>query len=109
MANPFDKFKEVPQKYFIEALETEVTLRHLTVDEIAELTQRLMKGVDSKGNPIINYERMGEVKLSKVSMALVDPKMTAAELGQLSSEASKAIDEILEIIDPEPVETAEGK
>ncbi len=100
MGNPFDKFKPEEEVHHIKSLGADVTLRNLTVKEVAEASTRVVKDVDSEGNPIMDFRAIAQVKLTKVSQALVKPKMTVKDLEGLGSEANEVIDEILNIVDP---------
>ena len=100
MGNPFDKFKPVETVHHIESLGAEVTLRQLTVKEVADATAAVIKEVDKDGNPIMDFKALSKIKLLKVSQALVKPKMTVSHLETLSKSASEVIDEIINIVDP---------
>jgi len=107
MENVFSKYLDNTKVHKIKALGAEVTLRDLTLKEIKDVANSMIKGTDSKGNPEIDYEKANESKLLKISMALVEPKMTVPELEALGRGASDAIDEIFAIVDPATHEATE--
>ena len=111
--NVFDKYIPTETKHAIKALDgAEVTLRKLTLKESTDLTNKLVKSVDKHGVPEMDMEAAGRSKLEKLSLAMVDPKMTVDELLALGTDASTAIDEIYAIVDPktaEAIKKAEGK
>ncbi len=82
----------------------EVQLKSLTIKEIKTIAKDMIKGSDKNGEPIIDYEKAGDSQLKKISLALVEPKMTMAELEALSNSAKDALDEILAIVDPKTAE-----
>lgn len=113
MANAFDKFKGSETKHVIKAMDGfEVTLRQLSLKEASKIANSMIKSVSKDGIPEMDIEKAGQVKLMKISAALVDPKMTVAQLEALSTDAREALDEIYAIVDPaaaEAVKNAEGK
>ena len=100
MENVFSKYLDNTSTHVIAALDAEVTLRELTLKEIKDISNSMIKGTDNKGNPEIDYEKANESKLLKISMALVEPKMSVKALESLGSGASEAIDEIFALVDP---------
>ena len=113
MTNAFSKFAPGETKHKIKALDgAEVTLRELTLKEVKELANEMIKGMDADGNPEIDYEKANSSQMTKVSMALVDPKMSVEDLEALGRGAKAAIDEIFAIVDPETsasIKAAMGK
>ncbi len=110
MANVFDKFNGVTTVHKIKALDgAEVTLRELTHKESKELLQEMVKGVDSDGNPDVDFAGALDVKLKKISLALVDPKMSFTDLEALGNSSQAALDEIYTIVDPETAAIISGK
>ena len=113
MANVFDIYAPSESKHKIKALDgAEVTLRELTLKEVKEIANGMIKGTDADGNPDIDYEKANQSQMKKVSMALVDPKMTIADLEKLGRGAKAALDEIFAIVDPDTaaaIKEAAGK
>lgn len=100
MANIFDKFVTGTKKVKIKALDNaEIEIRELTVAEGNDFYQRLVKGVKEDGSADIDFNSMMEIRLEKVALALVEPKMTVDELKALSSKANEALTEISDAID----------
>jgi hypothetical protein len=100
MANIFDKFKVNTKKVKIDALDgAEITIQELTVAQSTEFQKRVISGIDGDGKAELNYDELADIKLEKVALAMVEPKLTLEELKALSSTANKAIDEISDAID----------
>jgi hypothetical protein len=101
MSNVFDIFKGTEQHTVkIKALgDKEITYRDLTMQESDAFTSKLVTGYDEKGKPKLNYEALNQLKYDKLSLVLVDPKMTVKDLEILSAHALSAINEILELVD----------
>ena len=101
MPNVFDRFVDQTTKHKIKELGgAEITLRQITLKESQDLANELIKGVDKDGNPVINYEAANLTQIKKISLALVDPKMSLVDLENLSIEARAALDEIFALVDP---------
>lgn len=101
MSNPFNVFKAQTKKVVVKALgNAEVEIRELTVAESNELFKELFT---AEGK--YDSSKALSVRLKKVSMALVKPKMSIAELEELGVKANTAITEISDAIDAteEPV------
>ena len=113
MPNAFDKYSATETKHKIEALDgAEVTLKELTLKEVKEIANEMIKGMDADGNPIIDFEKANSSQMKKVSMALIEPKMSVADLEGLGRGAKAAIDEIFAIVDPDTakaIKDAAGK
>lgn len=98
--NPFDAFAVTERKVVIEALDNyEVTLKDLTIAEADGYNKRLLKDYTGKGDPVIDLEEATKINYEKVAKALIDPKMTVAQLQALGTQGSKAITEIVKAID----------
>ena len=97
--NPFDAYKTENKTVFIEALNSDVTYRELTMLEADNFNKRLLKNYDGKGDPTIDLEEATKINYEKVALALIEPKMTVKELQALPTSASKAIAEIAKVID----------
>ncbi len=109
MANVFSKFKGVTTTHKIKALDgEEVVLRKLTLKEDKTIANSIIKGMDKDGNPEIDYEKANESKLKKISLALVEPKMTVAALEELGTNAMDALDEIFALVDPKTAAATEA-
>ena len=96
----FDKFSLKTKKVKIKALDNaEVTIQELTIAQANDFYKRVVKGFGADGKAEINYNELGDIKLEKVAIGLVEPKMSFQELKALSNKAMPAIDEIAEAID----------
>ena len=104
MENPFDKYKIQVVDHYIESLGATVKLRELTLKQSQEFMDKAVKGVDKDDNPIVDVKAIQEARFGKVSAALVEPAMSVAQLKALGTKAKEAIAEILNIVDPLPVE-----
>ncbi len=100
--NPFDQYAIAPKDYEIKSLGATVTLRKLSLEQSQSFLDKSVKGMDKDDNPIIDVKAIQEGNFQKVSMGLVDPKMTVKQLKELGAGAKDSIKEILEIIDPLP-------
>lgn len=100
MANIFDKFVTGTKKVKIKALDNaEIEIRELTVSESNEFFKRLIKGMDAEGKADIDMNQMTEIRLEKVALAMIEPKMSVEDLRALSSKANEALNEISDAID----------
>lgn len=93
--NPFLALKPSTRKIKVEALDgAEVEIRDLTVKESADLFKMLLndKGEFTSKNSL-------DIRTLKVSMCMVQPKMSVDELSALGAKANKAIAEISDAID----------
>ena len=77
----------------------EIEYRELTMNEIDEFNEKLIKEYDSDGKPVFDYNQANEIKYVKVAAALIKPEMTIDDLKELSSKALPAITEINALID----------
>ena len=107
MSNIFDQFKPTETKHYIESLNGEVTLRSLTLKQIADISNDIMDGLDDEGNPKMDMQKALRVNYLKVSAALVEPKMSPEQLESLSGGAKEAIKEIMYLVDPVAAEAAD--
>lgn len=100
--NPFNTFKIETTKHHIAALNAEIELKQLTLAESSVIDNILYsEGFDKDGKPKLTMEAINKAKLQRVAMALVKPKMSVEELLALPSEASEAINEIADILNPQ--------
>ena len=106
--NPFDQFLITPKEYEIKSLGATVTLRKLSLEQSQSFLDKSVKGMDKDDNPIIDLAGIRESNFEKVSLALMDPKMTVKQLKSLGSGAKEVMTELLDIIDPLP-KAEEGK
>ncbi len=102
--NPFEQYKPTETKHHIVALNAEVTLKTLSLNESMRVDAILYKEGFDDGKPNITMEAIQEAKLLRVSLALVKPKMSVKELKALPKDAMKAIDEIADLLNPAAVE-----
>jgi len=102
MSNPFDQFVIQDKEYEIKSLGATVTLRKLTLEQSQSFMDKAVKGMDKDDNPIIDIKAIQEGNFAKVSMSLVNPKMTVKQLKALGSGAKDVITEIVNIVDPLP-------
>ena len=106
--NPFEQYKPTETKHHIVALNAEVTLKTLPLNESMRVDAILYKEGFDDGKPNITMEAIQEAKLLRVSLALVEPRMSVKELKALPKDAMKAIDEIAEVLTPTIVDDKEG-
>ena len=98
--NPFAKFSLGNKTLKVKSLgNATVTIRELSISEEKELHDMVVPTYDENGKPHVDYNAIGEAKLIKVSMSLVEPTMTVEELKALSGKAVNAIDEIANEVD----------
>ena len=103
--NPFDTYKPTETKHHIKTLNAEVTLKTLSLSDSSRVDAILYKdGFTDEGAPQVTIEAITEAKLLRVSLSLVEPKMSVTELKALPKDAMEAINEITEIITAEPKE-----
>jgi hypothetical protein len=96
LANVFAQFAgHEPKTAKIKALDNaEIKYRTLTMKEADDFQKKTIKGFDSDGKPQFDFDAIGDIRNEKISLCLLEPKMTIKELEALSSEASKALIEI---------------
>ena len=99
MGNPFNKYDTQEADHYIEAMDATITLRELTYAEAEEFMQKAIKGEDENGEPIIDLDAITAAMLEKISLTLVNPKMTVEQLSKLSISARGAFLEITKIIE----------
>ena len=97
--NPFDVFITTEKKATVEALGAEITYRELTMAEADSFNKRLLKDYDGKGDPTIDLAEATQINYEKVSLAVVTPELTVEYLQSLGTGASKAITEIIKLVD----------
>lgn len=97
MQNPFDKYKKSDYTVEIESL-GKIKLREFTVEESTAYSKRMVL-INEEGDAKLNYNDIAEIKLDKVSAALVEPKMTVEQLKALNSNAIEVIEAINKAID----------
>ena len=86
MSNPFDSVKAKEDTLFVTALDADVMVRELTINEHTAMF------ADFGGSDDVN--EMFELQKQIVSKVLIEPKMSVEELGSLSHLAREAITEI---------------
>jgi len=97
----FHRFSTTPEQYEIKALGgATVTIRKLTLSESQRFNSQIVKNIDANGKPEMDFAKIQEMKLQKISLAMTEPKMTEAQLGALSTDAKEVIDELYNIISP---------
>ena len=107
--NPFSMFTPKETKHKIEALGgAEVTLVELTQAQKAEVDAILYSnGFGDDGKPKLDLNDINRANTLKLSLSLLEPKMSVKELNTLSVDATGAFSEILKLTNPEVEE--EGK
>ena len=78
----------------VEALGAEIKYRTLTMKESDDFQKKTVKGFDKDGKPDFNFNAISQLRNEKISLCMIEPKMTVKELEALSAEASKALIEI---------------
>ena len=76
----------------------EIKYRTLTIAESDGFQKRTVKGFDSDGKPQFNFNEISKIRYEKVSMGLIEPKITVKELEAMEADASKTIIEIEALI-----------
>ncbi len=104
--NFFDEFLPKPVEYTLVGGQA-VTLKKLSYGENQKISNASIDGVDSNGNPQINFEEANRAKFKKISKALVDPVMTVKQLEALDSDADDLIDELFKLVDPKTWQSIE--
>lgn len=99
ITNPFEIYKISEKVVHIKELNADIKLRDLTMKEADEFSKRLLKNYTGKGEPTFDMNEATEINYEKVALAMIEPKMTVAELKALPSTAYKAINEIIKYID----------
>jgi len=93
------KTKEI----YVKAWGAKVTIKKLTIAEEDKVQSSLLQDATPEelkdGKIKVKISNAQESNLLRVSYALVKPKMKPAELGALSVEAQKGIDEIIKALD----------
>ena len=96
--NPFDAYIIEETTVTIEGF-GDIKLKALTMAQTDAFNKRLLKGYTGKGDPEIDMVEATKINYEKIEMAMVEPKMTVAQLQALPSSASKVIGEIVKHID----------
>ncbi len=81
-----------------------VKLKKLSYGQSQAISNESIAGMDSEGNPEINFKEAQRSKFKKISAALVEPKMTIKQLEALSDAADDVIEEIFALVDPKTAE-----
>ena len=97
--NPFDKFVTETKTAHIDSLDYDITYRELTMAESDAFNKRLIKGYDKENGAEFDMNEATQVGYEKIELCLIDPKMTAEDLKKLGTSATKAINEILKVIE----------
>ena len=82
-----------------------IQIKKLSYGESMDISNKSISGIDSEGNPEINFEAAQKSKYEKISRSMVEPKMTVKQLLNLSDEADDILEEIFEIVDPKTAES----
>lgn len=98
--NLFDKYKPKETEHTLSTGDR-VTLRELTLAQVAGLNKGMLKGMDDQGKPQVDMDAALKVKNQKISMSLVSPTMSVEELEALGIQARPLLDEVYALIDPE--------
>ncbi len=106
VANFFDEFIPKPVKHTLDG-GYEVTIKTLTYGESQKISNETIDGIDSNGDPQINFEEANRAKLKKISASLVEPRMTIKQLEALGTEADDVIDQLYKLVDPKGYESIE--
>lgn len=98
--NVFAKFQN--QEVLVGKVNTldgaEVKYRRLTMLEQDTFQKKYIDGFNSDGKPNVNFDAMSDTKYERVSLCLIEPKMSVEDLKNLSSDATPAINEIDNLI-----------
>jgi hypothetical protein len=98
--NPFDIFRtEIEKTAHVEALDGDIKYRELTMGEADAFNKRLLKDYTGSGEPTIDMAEATRIGYEKIELCLIEPKMTVPQLQKLPASASKAINEIIRLID----------
>ncbi|NOQ31788.1 MAG: hypothetical protein GQ570_11760 [Helicobacteraceae bacterium] len=98
--NPFGQFVTERKEVQIEALNNAVVvLQQPTVQQANEFSRDIFNGKDEDGTPKIDYSKVFIANITKISVCMIEPKMTVEELSGLANSADKAIAEIIKNID----------
>lgn len=96
----FDKFKTQTKVVKVKSLDNEeITIRELTVRESDDFYKKILGEPKEDGSITFNHKMLFSLKVEKVSIAMVNPKMTVEELNELSESAVEVINEIADAID----------
>ena len=99
-ANAFAQFTGPSEEVvFIPALNSDVKLRKLSMDESDGFNKRLIKGYKKDGEVEFNYDEAAKIKYEKVSICLIEPSMTIEQLKALRASALEAITQINNVIE----------
>ena len=82
-----------------------VQIKKLSYGESMDISNKSIDGIDSDGNPQINFSAAQKSKYEKISKALVSPRMTVNQLLALDESADDMLNEIFEIVDPKTAES----
>ncbi len=100
MENPFLQFKTETKEVQIEALNgATISLQQPTISQTSDFSRGIFDGKNEDGTPKLDYGKVFEANLIKISVCMVEPKMSVEDLRGLSSSADKAIAEIISSID----------
>lgn len=98
--NPFDQFAGETKEITVKALGgKKVTIREMNYEEAVSFSERLFSGVDTDGSAKIDTKEYIAMRVEKVALCMVEPKMTVDELNALPAKAGGAITEIADAID----------
>lgn len=97
--NPFDAFIASEKTTHIKALGADIKYRELTMGESDAFNKRLLKDYDGKGDPTIDLAEATKINYEKIEKCLIEPIMSVENLQALGASASKAINEIVKVIE----------
>jgi len=104
LMNPFDAFKGLASHTAkIKALnDYEITFRKLTRAEADQFNDKIIKEYDENGKPIIDMKAISEIVYEKISLCLIEPKMSIDELKSLEADSDSAMGEIVKLLEKQP-------
>lgn len=98
--NPFEQFVGETKEIVVKGLGGKrVSIREMNYEEATEFSGRLFSGVDENGSAKIDAKEYIGMRVEKVALCMLNPKMTVEKLNNLPAKASEAIVEIADAID----------
>ena len=92
------KFALSETKVHLDSIDADVVIRNFTAEENDDFTKFMIKGLDKKGDPIVDLEKSMQIKYKKIAAALVDPKVSEKDIQGMHG-AKDFIEEIIGHID----------
>ena len=105
----FDRYEAKADKVFLESLDAEVLMRNLTLKEQETFGDKVVKGFDKEGEPILDMKAITLSRLEKVCLHMVEPKISLKELQGLSSDVKEFIAEVLDYYKTDEEAEIEGE